>query len=100
MEQVIFLAATIVIEGLIAIALSPRYLIKRTLLAVALINLVTHPLGWYLVEQGTSWLAIEITITLVESVVFFVLFSKHRFRLAFAAIIMNVVTAAIGHFLF
>ncbi len=96
MEEIVFLALTIAIELPVAIALLRRHIPwKRVAIVVVCVNMITHPIGWYVISAGGSWGAVEIGVTIFEALVFAGMFSS-RLRAVIAACVMNGISAALG----
>jgi len=91
------LALTIAIELPILLVFAPRALRQRTLLDVPLVNLVTHALGWLAVQDGgLPWLPVELSVALVEFVVYARITKLPIGRAAAAAATANTISATLG----
>lgn len=100
MEEIIFLVLTIAIELPMAFIVMPKAFWKRVGWAVWCINMMTHPIAWFLFSTGVSWLSIEAGVLIVEIIAFIALFPASRKRAAAAAGLMNVLSAGIGTIFF
>ncbi len=102
-EEIRFLLLTIVIELPIILLIARKALQLswwRIAYLVVCINLVTHPLAWYLILERIGWLPTEIIVTLFEALVFMMFFPKKRTRVFAALVLANMTSALIGLFLF
>jgi len=96
-QELVFLLLTIAIEAPIALLLLyQKESWKRVLLASIFVNMISHPIAWFLVMHGSSWLFVEVLVALLEATLFALVFPRSRQRAAIAAVIMNLVSAAVG----
>jgi len=90
-------ALTVAIELPIVLMFAPRALRRRTLVDVSLVNLVTHPLGWMAVQYGAMpWLPAELSVTVIEFLVYARITRFPVVRAAAAAATANSVTAVLA----
>jgi hypothetical protein len=90
-------ALTAAIELPIVAAVAPRALRKRAALDSLAANLLTHPLAWYLFAADLlPWVAIEVSVTVLELAVYRFVTRMPWARAAFAALLANGVTAALS----
>ncbi len=96
MEEAVFLAATVLVELAVALLIlrnADRGYVSAVVLSA---NLFTHPLAWQAVSAGVPWLTVEGAVVLVEMGIFAALFPARRSRAMACAVLMNMVSAAIG----
>ena len=91
---------TIGIELPVALYLLKAEHWRRVVLAIASVNLITHPIAWLAVTHGLPWLLTEVAVVLFEVFILAIIFRKQADRAVFTGICMNVVTAAIGYAFF
>ncbi len=101
MEELKFLILTILVELPVALILLRKEDWQRVCFAVVGVNMISHPIIWFfLFHYNINWFAAEASVALFEGAVFATLFPKRRWLALFAAIFMNVATAAIGYWVF
>ncbi len=97
MNWALAFALTCVIELPIVIAWARGRRRHRVAIDAFAANLFTHPAAWYLVRSlGTPWLAVEIGVTAVESLVYRRVSGFDWWRAIAASGCANGVTAALS----
>lgn len=88
---------TCAIELPIVAAIAPRAARRRAVVDAFGANLLTHPAAWYLVRAlAAPWLAVEVSVTAVELLVYRAVTRISWRRAGLAACCANGVTAALS----
>ena len=98
MEEFVYLIFTIAVELPIALLFLNFEDWRRVCLAVIGVNMVSHPIIWWLLfTQNINWFVAEGGVAVFESLVLMVVFPKRRLLAVSVGILMNIVTALIGY---
>lgn len=101
MEEIKFLILTILVELPVALLLLKKEDWRRVVLVVIGVNMVSHPIAWQLIEvYWFDWLLVEIGVAVFEGLTLAVVFSGRKSTAFFTGLLMNIVTALIGYFIF
>jgi hypothetical protein len=94
------LGLTIFVEGAV-VTLVQRRDLRRVLLAAILVNACTQPIASALYQYGVApWLAIEIAVILLETVLYRLLLSLGWARAAAISLLANAASALVGVLLY
>ncbi|MCA8973776.1 MAG: hypothetical protein KDC98_03605 [Planctomycetes bacterium] len=90
-------ALTCLVELPIVAAVAPRPLRRRAALDSLAINLLTHPLAWYVsVTDLLAWTPTEVLVAIVEAAAYALVTRMSWPRAMAAAVLANGVTAAMS----
>lgn len=97
--KLLWLAATVAVELVIAPPiLGKGETVRRRLLAVLGVNLVSFPLALSVLGMGAEWLFVEGAVVVIEGVGYAVALGVSPWRSMAAALGANVVTASLAAF--
>ncbi len=96
MEEIKYLVFTLLTEVSLAVCLLRSFNWKQVFLITVLVNMVSHPIAWFLIFYGWSWWWLELGVALFEGLLFVIIFPSNRIRAGLVAIFMNIVSAVLG----